>query len=255
MRGGFERHDNQGMSAREHFDKKADNYFQHVYRSGKLNGHVHNQQVRRSFFRQLLPAARTGTALDVGCGPGSIAQVLSESGWNTHCIDISRNMLIDARRNASEAVSHIQCSAESLCFRDDTFDIVTAAGVLEYVADDTQALREIYRVLRPGGTLIISVPIKSLISTNMKQRLLRFQRLDRFHHKSYTPLGFVRTLRATGFCLQSNISHHFVFFPADFFLPRLSMAIDGQLTRMMKSSLIMGRFAKTLITCAVKPET
>src|SRR5260370_25436688 len=47
---------------------------------------------------------------------------------------------------------------ERLPFPDDTFDAVVCLGVIEYLAADDRALREIWRVLRPGGTAVISTP-------------------------------------------------------------------------------------------------
>src|ERR1700730_8400269 len=51
-----------------------------------------------------------------------------------------------------------QGGAESLPFEDGSFDLVTALDVLEHLDDDALALREIGRVLRPGGCLLMSVP-------------------------------------------------------------------------------------------------
>ena len=245
------------LPVQEHFDAKANDYYQHVYLSGKRNCHVHNQQVRRTYFRALLPnqpARATGRALDIGCGPGSITKDLSENGWDTHCVDISLNMLRNARLITGDSVQHIQCSVESLCFRENAFDLVTAAGVLEYVPNDANSLKEIFRVLKPGGTLVISVPIKSVISTTLKQRMTLGKKVDRFHHKSYTPNTFLNAIRDTGFTLRKIISHHFVLFPIDFLFPQLSIALDLRLTRLMNMHSFFRRFGRTLIVCATKPD-
>ena len=48
----------------------------------------------------------------------------------------------------------IVCDAEKLCFKDGSFDAVWSAGVLHHVDDTEEAIREIYRVLKPGGTFV-----------------------------------------------------------------------------------------------------
>jgi ubiquinone/menaquinone biosynthesis C-methylase UbiE len=77
-------------------------------------------------------------------------------------------MLINNRQNTGSFVKQSQCSADAICYKDNSFDVVTAAGVLEYVANDQRMLGEIMRVLKPGGMLIISVPTKFVISTSVR---------------------------------------------------------------------------------------
>jgi ubiquinone/menaquinone biosynthesis C-methylase UbiE len=133
---------------------------------------VHNQQVRRKYFRQCIRNSwicdRHLPALDIGCGPGSITRELKKYGFNPFSIDISYQMLINNRQNTGSVVKQSQCSADAICYKDNSFDVVTAAGVLEYVANDQRMLGEIMRVLKPGGMLIISVPTKFVISTSVR---------------------------------------------------------------------------------------
>jgi Methylase involved in ubiquinone/menaquinone biosynthesis len=248
------------MKVREHFDEKANSYYEHIYLSGKINYHVHNQQVRRRYFRDLIldhEDMQGGIALDIGSGPGSIAIELLGYGLVTFCIDISFNMLLNNRKNNGKVVKLAQCSADSLCYKENSFDVITAAGVLEYVQDDKKALREILRVLKPGGTLIISVPIKSLVSSYMRKQLrkLLFNReVNQFYHKSYTPNGFLREMKEAGFVLKNRISHHFVFFPIDYLFPKLSIQFDYFITRLLRKSYLFARFGKTFIIRAIKPD-
>ena len=248
------------MKVREHFDEKADSYFEHVYLSGKKNHHVHNQQVRRTYIRGLIGELRVqqdGLGLDIGSGPGSIAMYLAQAGFDTCAIDLSFRMLLNNRKYAGNGVKLAQCSAESLCYEDEAFDVVTAAGVLEYVEDDSKVLGEILRVLRPGGTMIISVPIgESAVSAHVRRilfRLLFNKEVDPFHHKHYTREEFREKVDEAGFRHESNISHHFVFFPFDYLVPGLSVRFDYSLTRLFGKSSTLGRFGKTYIVSAIKP--
>jgi ubiquinone/menaquinone biosynthesis C-methylase UbiE len=248
------------VKVREHFDEKADSYYEHVYLSGKKNHHVHNQQVRREYFRGLIyehQARQNGLGLDIGAGPGSITIVLAQGGFDTYAVDLSFRMLRNNRKYAGNDAKLAQCSAESLSYKNGAFDIVTAAGVLEYVDDDNKALGEILRVLKPGGTLIISVPIKeSALSAHARKFLVRLlfkKDIAPFHHKHYTPERFREKVEKAGYRLETSTSHHFVFFPLDYLVPNLSVRFDYILTRLFAKSSALGRFGKTYIVSARKP--
>jgi ubiquinone/menaquinone biosynthesis C-methylase UbiE len=245
---------------REYFDQKARSYDEHVYLSGTKDCYVYNQQRRRDFFRRLIRGLRDGEAspglaLDIGSGPGTIAQELRSRGFRTHCIDLSFGMLLQNRENNGEEVSLAQCSADALCYRDDSFDVVTAAGVLEYVPDDRRVLHEILRVVRPGGTLIISVPVREWLFWLRKQVVTRVagKRRPHFHHKRYTPIAFRRQLEEAGFSVKATVAHQFVFFPFDYLFPELSTRLDRALTRRLSGSSRFALFGKTFIVEATKP--
>jgi len=247
------------MGVQQHFDSKANRYYEHYYRSGRLNCYVHNQQMRRQYFRNVILANGTpggGMALDVGSGPGSIALDLLERGWETFCVDVSFKMLLHNRKNTRSATKLTQCSADALSYKDDTFDIVTAAGVLEYVRDDSKALREIVRVLKPGGTLIISVPIGKAMSSYIRMylaRLLFKRETNPFCRKGYTVKNFRKDVEEVGFTVRTSISHHFVFFPVDYLFPNISVQLDYFLTSILGKTSLLGSLGKTLIISAIKP--
>ena len=96
--------------------------------------------------------------LDIGCGDGMLAVLLSKRGANVVGFDASQAMLEAARERASEQQVDIEFSlgrAERLPFADDSFDVVVAVTVLCFVADAEQTFKEIGRVLKPGGRLVI----------------------------------------------------------------------------------------------------
>lgn len=108
------------------------------------------------------------TLLDVGAGEGLVAfRAIARTGPSLHVIlaDISAFMLHHARTCASEKGILGQCeffeaAADRLeCVEDDVVDVVTTRSVLAYVADKSAALREFYRVLKPGGRISIAEPI------------------------------------------------------------------------------------------------
>lgn len=102
----------------------------------------------------VLPPLAGRCVLDLGCGTGRWLRGLSSRGARVFGVDASLGMLARAR---AEGGSVSQASAETgLPIRDSVFDTVVAALVLGHVADLAGALREIDRVLRPGGSLVLS---------------------------------------------------------------------------------------------------
>ena len=119
-----------------------------------------------SWRRRALDLARlgeSGRALDVGTGTGDFALALFARSPRTATVtgvDISSGMLEIARRRAAKAglgprYERLVASVESLPFADGVFDVAMAGFVIRNVSDIPRGLREIRRVLRPGGRAVI----------------------------------------------------------------------------------------------------
>jgi len=119
---------------------------------------------RRATYQRLVDAAgvRTGQrVLDIGCGTGYLARLLSRavgSSGQVVGIDPSAEMVEYAARKAvgSSNLRFQIGTAESLDLPADQFDVVVTSLMLHHLPEDLRvpALREMYRVLRPGGTLL-----------------------------------------------------------------------------------------------------
>lgn len=114
------------------------------------------QQLERSTRELVIKYAKTGDRLlDVGVGLGRLLEPLTQ--FERHGIDISLDYLDMARHKGIDvAFSRI----EDMPYADNTFDVVLACDVLEHVLDLHLCTREILRVLKHGGTLIVRVPFK-----------------------------------------------------------------------------------------------
>ena len=93
--------------------------------------------------------------LDVGCGTGANLLMLSEYG-EAEGVDISEDALAFCRERGLDKVR--LGAGEKLPYEDGTFDLVTAFDVVEHMDDDLAGLREMRRVLRPGGRALLFVP-------------------------------------------------------------------------------------------------
>ena len=103
-----------------------------------------------------LPAGRR--ALDVGCGDGLLAAALAGGGAVVTGVDNDPRMLTAGRTRAQRlglAVEFVEGDIHRLPFGDATFDVVIAVAVLCFVQNAERAAREMARVLKPGGDMVI----------------------------------------------------------------------------------------------------
>lgn len=123
------------------------------------------RQIIRSFLERLChdlngkSSGRGGqqplNILDVGCGTGANLEMLSEFG-ETEGVDVSSEALSFCRERGLERVK--QGEAEALPYEDSSFDLVTGLDVVEHLDDDLAGLKEMRRVLLPGGHALVFVP-------------------------------------------------------------------------------------------------
>ncbi len=96
-----------------------------------------------------------GRVLVDGCGVGMYLERLARTARQAIGLDIELERTLEAH----QMVEQVVCGAgEALPFPEGYFDLVLSHEVLEHVQDDRQAIREIIRVLRPGGRLVLFVP-------------------------------------------------------------------------------------------------
>lgn len=142
----------------EHFDRlSASGDWSRLY--SVSDGHSYHFQVRRARVLELLPA-RLGRVLDVGMGPGVLAEAVTQRGGTFEGVDLSPEMVREARERYGRlpGASFRVGNVESIDAADATYDQVIAVAVIEYLKTADRAMSEIARVLKPGGIAIVTVP-------------------------------------------------------------------------------------------------
>lgn len=116
------------------------------------------ERLERELILELASTVKGQDVLDVGCGDGALAVVLHERGARVAGIDASPAMIAVARRNSQRHGADIAfavADARRVPFPAERFDLVSAITILCFVADAAPVFREMARVLRPGGRLVI----------------------------------------------------------------------------------------------------
>lgn len=144
------------------FDEEKAAFLEEMYQSSPMVD-------RRARVRDAVDPTTGDDALCIGPGPGFEPAELADCvapGGSVTAVDISDSMLEMTRRRCGpdSSVSVTRGLAESLPFRDDAFDIVTAVQVFEYLPDAERAVAELARVLRPGGrAAVVATDWRSLV--------------------------------------------------------------------------------------------
>jgi len=153
-------------------------------------------------FLDQLPQKQNLDVLDVGCGAGNMIHHLAQYG----CV---RGIEVDARpvKIAQQRGYDVRLgdATQTIPFPDASFDLVTALDVIEHVDADVNIMREAFRVLRPGGALLITTPAF--------QWLWSYNDELNAHKRRYTAKQLREKMEHAGFKLARLSYNFFLVFP------------------------------------------
>jgi ubiquinone/menaquinone biosynthesis C-methylase UbiE len=172
--------------------------------------------------------------LDVGCGTGHLAGELMRRGFDACGIDMSEAMVRYAREHYG-ADRFQTGDIERIPFPNNSFDGVMCLGVVEYLSDDESALREMWRVLKPGGWAVITTPSSICPFFYMDRAIVNVAYLARpvarlaskastasrglpaVTHRRYSRGRWVKLLRSLGLETEDWVCHSWGWYSLDRF--------------------------------------
>ncbi len=144
-----------------HFQKKS-SFWKDVYSNGDVQAEIiRDRHAAVLGWIDDLALAPGSRALEVGCGAGFMAIALARRGFRVHAVDSVKAMVDLARGNAMKAEaadvpSFSVGDVYSLAFDDSFFDLVIAIGVIPWLEQPEAAMKEMARVTKPGGHIILT---------------------------------------------------------------------------------------------------
>lgn len=242
------------MKATEkHFDHAARGYYERNYERPRSR-HAHNLALRRAACLALLPEGPGQQILDLGCGPGALTFPLLERGHGVISMDASSEMLARMQEHAARLgleARAVRGDAHDLPFASESFDTVVSAGVLEYLPDAPRALREIGRVLRPGGTAILTMTLPRRLERFVVRAIARLRaQPEAVAQYIYDRAALDRVMADAGFTIDRRRCIGFSPFPLDAVWPSSVRWIDERLGDLLNRSDFACDHAKTYIVRA-----
>ena len=161
----------QKAKQKEFYDSFVEDYddFELWKINGKENRHRQRFILRRAATMAKLAHLNSNSViLEVGCGTGNYTAYWLDLPMRICCLDLSRGMIRKAAsKTDSDKLMLIQADAEHLPFKDSCFDAVLSVNTLEHLDDIPQALREMKRVVKSGGRIVISTPNENPMQHNL----------------------------------------------------------------------------------------
>lgn len=160
---------------RTYFDGESTRYLEQRYQRPGCDQLSYATR-RRLALEMLDPAP--GRILDIGSGPGVLTASLLQRGTGLCEVDISLEMLRESRRvlardGDTRRAAFVEGQLPQLPFPDASFDTVMCIGVLAYLEHPPDGMREIRRVLRPGGAAIVQVSNSRCVTARVHSGLRR----------------------------------------------------------------------------------
>ena len=153
--------------------------------------------------RHHLHGARPARILDLGCGVGGFLPGLAGLGSAVFPADLSRAALVRCRERGFGG--GVVSDGYALPYAGESFELVCLFDAIEHIPDDARAMREVARILAPGGRAIVSVPAYPFLFAN-NDRVAR-------HWRRYTRRSLARVLEQADLWVERNTHANVFLFP------------------------------------------
>lgn len=177
---------------RQQYDQMAQRWSTYIYKT-------------LSFLDAWAAIPPRAVVLDLGCGTGEFEQLVLNKYPNQQMVgvDISQKMLEIAQHKcqAYPNVAFRTASALALLFQEHNFDVIVSANAFHYFDDPQAALKEMRRVLKPNGSVVILDWCKDYLLCRLCDVLLRF--VDPAHQQCYTQQEFHHLLTSAQLDIQA----------------------------------------------------
>lgn len=229
----------------EFFDSTSDAYLK---KYEEITPEGYSFRVRRDKVEQLIQSEKgqNKIVLDIGSGPGIMIEALLKSNFKVVAIDAAPQM-IELTKKQFPNVESIVSDARKILKPDNTFDVATAMGLVEYFEEDGEFYTEMSRVLKSGGKLLVTYPnvwspwrlwnrvflmilrpIRAVlgIDTSKKSNNIR--------HKEYTVSAAKKEMEKFGFVIEDALYYNLrlVPYPFDDMFPRFTVKTSAFFERL-----------------------
>ena len=147
--------------------------------------------------RANLNGSRRKSALDVGCGVGEFMEILEQDGFEVTGVDGNADQIETVKNNGLEG--RVVDLEKQLPFERESFDLVTSLEVIEHIACAESLLKEINRVLKSGGHLLITTPNFAYLNHRLQYLFGAAPWNEGIHLRYFTKSRLLSCLNQTGF--------------------------------------------------------
>lgn len=158
--------------------------------------------VINTLMKQVLPRTTGLQLLDIGCGAGNMIHHLSKYG-HVKGLEVDARPVRQARLRGYDV--DLFDAQDPFPFENGTFDVATALDVIEHVDDDMAVLKEAFRVLKPGGHMVVTVPAFMFLWSHNDD--------INAHKRRYTAAELESKMQKAGFSLKRLSYNNFFVFP------------------------------------------
>jgi len=159
--------------------------------------HSFKKNAWQSLIKSFAPGGKAVKALDVGTGPGFFAIIMAELGYEVTAVDVSDEMLLEARKNTAHAgfkVSLMKSDVQKINQPGENFDLIVSRNLVWTLTNPLAAYKEWHRLLKPEGRVLV-------FDANWYLRLTNSELQKQYEHCR-------RTAREKGFADQVSEEQH-----------------------------------------------